>query len=279
MSVAGVIGFWGRFASRDMEERFREDNLVEDLKLAKFLFGIVIISAVLFVANDWKLYPGTREFMILIGGRVVLLAVTGVTFLRLRQAITPRELDWWLLVWAATVLGLTLHALSTRPPALMNHALSVLLITAASTLVPMRYSFQAGSATLFAMGAMGLFLSRHPDSFTRWGNMTAFTLAVVVGLTTSRKLHRTQRESFAARVIEHETVGKLEAALAEVRKLRGILPICASCKKIRQEDGGWQFLETYISARSEAQFSHGLCPDCKERLYPDLRKQPSSAER
>ena len=55
----------------------------------------------------------------------------------------------------------------------------------------------------------------------------------------------------------------------EIRRLHGILPTCASCKKIRDEDGHWQPIEAYIAQRSEAQFSHGLCPDCAPLFFPD----------
>lgn len=58
------------------------------------------------------------------------------------------------------------------------------------------------------------------------------------------------------------TLGRLQKALAEVKTLRGLLPICAWCKKIRTEDGGWNELESYVTKHSEATFSHGICPDC-----------------
>jgi len=61
-----------------------------------------------------------------------------------------------------------------------------------------------------------------------------------------------------------------EKALEEVRVLRGFLPICASCKRIRDYQGSWTLLEKYISEHSEAEFSHGLCPDCTKKLFPDL---------
>ena len=71
--------------------------------------------------------------------------------------------------------------------------------------------------------------------------------------------------------IEREKlIRKLQSALSEVKTLRGFLPICASCKKIRDDKGYWNQIEAYISAHSDAQFSHGLCPDCARKLYPDL---------
>ena len=63
---------------------------------------------------------------------------------------------------------------------------------------------------------------------------------------------------------------ELKDAMAEINILRGILPICASCKKVRDDSGYWQKIESYISQRSEAHFSHGICPDCVKKLYPDI---------
>ena len=60
---------------------------------------------------------------------------------------------------------------------------------------------------------------------------------------------------------------ELTAALSEVRTLEGLIPICASCKKVRDDDGFWGAVETYISSRSQARFSHGICSECGPRLY------------
>ena len=69
---------------------------------------------------------------------------------------------------------------------------------------------------------------------------------------------------------EHEAlIGELQHALAEVKRLGGLLPICASCKKIRTDEGYWEQVEVYIAERSDAQFSHGYCPDCARKLFPE----------
>ena len=67
-----------------------------------------------------------------------------------------------------------------------------------------------------------------------------------------------------------KTEEKLAQSRAKVRILSGLLPICASCKNIRNEAGAWQQLETYIANHSEAAFTHGICQECAARLYPDL---------
>jgi PAS domain S-box-containing protein len=65
-----------------------------------------------------------------------------------------------------------------------------------------------------------------------------------------------------------QLVLELQEALAKVKTLRGFLPICSSCKKIRDDKGYWEQVETYIRDHSEAQFSHGICPECAKKLYP-----------
>ncbi len=62
----------------------------------------------------------------------------------------------------------------------------------------------------------------------------------------------------------------LEKAIEEIRRLSGLLPICSSCKNIRDDGGYWKQIEEYIQDHSEAQFSHTLCPHCVKELYPDL---------
>ena len=64
-------------------------------------------------------------------------------------------------------------------------------------------------------------------------------------------------------------ISELRQALTRVKQLSGLLPMCASCKKIRDDKGYWNQLEAYISDHSEADFSHGICPECAKKLYPE----------
>lgn len=67
-----------------------------------------------------------------------------------------------------------------------------------------------------------------------------------------------------------KAVAEREKALEDIKILRGFLPICASCKKIRDDQGYWNQIEDYIITHSEADFSHGMCPTCARELYPEL---------
>jgi two-component system, response regulator PdtaR len=85
------------------------------------------------------------------------------------------------------------------------------------------------------------------------------------------------RSAIEIAVVKHEAakeretlIAQLQKALREVKTLSGLLPICASCKKIRKDDSTWQQIEDYIASHSDADFTHGICPECAHRLYPEL---------
>jgi DNA-binding response OmpR family regulator len=70
----------------------------------------------------------------------------------------------------------------------------------------------------------------------------------------------------------NRVIHELEEALTKLKTLSGLLPICASCKKIRDDEGYWSQIESYIRIHSNAEFSHGLCPNCAKRLYAEYKK-------
>jgi AmiR/NasT family two-component response regulator len=84
------------------------------------------------------------------------------------------------------------------------------------------------------------------------------------------ELHRLNAELQAGNEARERLILELEDALAQLKTLSGLLPICASCKKIRDDDGYWNQLEAYIQDHSEVVFSHGLCPECAKKLYPQI---------
>ena len=90
-------------------------------------------------------------------------------------------------------------------------------------------------------------------------------LSVAIALITVRYVLKVEK------ILVHER-NELQAALSEIKTLSGLLPICASCKKIRDDKGYWNQLELYIRDHSEAEFSHSICPSCADKLYGDLIK-------
>jgi len=91
-------------------------------------------------------------------------------------------------------------------------------------------------------------------------NNQEFVLSSISDIT-ERKRAEAEREKL---------IRELQEALSKVKTLSGFIPICASCKKIRDDKGYWEQVEVYIRDHSEAEFSHGICPDCMKILYPDI---------
>jgi DNA-binding response OmpR family regulator len=95
-------------------------------------------------------------------------------------------------------------------------------------------------------------------------------LARIQSLVRIKRVEDTLREKEEE---QRKLISALEKALAEIKTLKGLIPICASCKKIRDDEGYWDQLETYMSKHTDAVFSHGICPECVERLYPEYCKK------
>lgn len=115
---------------------------------------------------------------------------------------------------------------------------------------------------------LGLFFS--PPGGEIWKVLTNRALALfAIWVTTVLSLQRKFIEEKKAQAVRER-----EEALAQIRILQGFLPICASCKKIRDDKGAWNQIEAYIRDHSEAEFSHGICPECAKKLYPEFYSEP-----
>ncbi len=104
-------------------------------------------------------------------------------------------------------------------------------------------------------------ISSHPYSsvlFALWNTIMQLLCFLIIGYSTSKiqSLLREKRETS-------------RALLSQVKTLSGLIPICASCKKIRDDKGDWQRIEEYIEERTNAEFTHGLCPECMDKLLKE----------
>ena len=115
------------------------------------------------------------------------------------------------------------------------------------------------SEPVFLVSAQGLYCTDQPNATSFIG-----TQGIARDIT-ERKRAAEEREKL---------VNELQHALAQVKTLSGMIPICASCKKIRDDKGYWNQIETYLREHSDAQFTHGICPECAKKLYGDFIKGP-----
>lgn len=126
----------------------------------------------------------------------------------------------------------------------------------------------------------------HPDDCEKWqahshemsekGEVEPIEFRIVTKSRKKRWIHHVCRTVYSKRGENrgirgsNRDITKQKQLQEEVKILKGFLPICSSCKKIRDDKGYWNQIESYIKDHSEAQFSHGFCPDCMKKLYPDL---------
>jgi CheY-like chemotaxis protein len=130
-------------------------------------------------------------------------------------------------------------------------------------------------------------LGREPKPYLIFVTAKARTQDIVAGLSAGADdyiVKPFEREELRARVqvgfrmLELQAaladrVREVEEALARVKQLQGLLPICSYCKKVRDDQNYWQQVETYIEGHSDAQFTHGICPDCREKyVEPELER-------
>jgi CheY-like chemotaxis protein len=126
----------------------------------------------------------------------------------------------------------------------------VIMVTGTNDLSNLKEAFSAGAM----------------DYINKPVNATELLARVASALTLKKEMDcRKEREAELRRINDD-----LQRALTEVKVLRGLIPICASCKKIRNDGGFWQQLEEYLGEHSEAEFSHGLCQPCIKKLYPGV---------
>ena len=94
------------------------------------------------------------------------------------------------------------------------------------------------------------------------GQVDGLILLRTIRYAIERKQDETEREHL---------ISELQGALAQVKTLSGLLPICSGCKKIRDDHGYWNRIETFISEHSDARFSHGICPECTQKYFPEYK--------
>ena len=126
-------------------------------------------------------------------------------------------------------------------------------------------------ASLFVLrGLFYLIPVNHSNNFMSPNVGNGFMLALVSVSLISFVIGLMQLNSSMLEKEQKELINELKNALGEIKTLRGIVPICSHCKKIRDDKGYWNQIEEYISRHSEAVFSHGICQECAEKYYPEI---------
>ena len=239
--------------------------------------GALVVALFLFAMVPWRLtgQPGPGPMRLLAGHALFWgLAVLGYAFAlhRLRFRARPAEAPAFGLMLVG--LGVTLSQLLLYGR--LQETASTLLISLASGVVLHRRSTLAAFQALLlaAWCAVSIHTAGWPQTAT-WlfdvvlAGLFAALLQRFLGRGNRALLRRLERQSQLLKA-NAALVRDLREAVENVQTLGGLIPICAHCKKIRNDDGFWEQVESFLRSRSELQFTHGICPDCSDRLREEM---------
>lgn len=185
-------------------------------------------------------------------------AFSALALLCSRLRPEQRRVEWTGLAMVATgsLNAVALHLLLRDPWQTTNFMLAAV---ATGIMFRRTLPFVLGEALVLGTWGVGIRIFP-PHPLLHWG--LGMASAVLVGVAAHLFLKRLLKELDRLNAHDHQALLDLQAALDNVKTLSGLIPICAQCKKVRDDQGYWQHVEHYVATHTEADFTHGLCPAC-----------------
>lgn len=253
----------GRFADKEVERAFREAKFQPDISLCRLIITCIACMTLIYIPLDFYYFGFNFNAYRAFTYRVIILVVSAIIWVKLKHVKTEWGLVLSIGIWLiplvtfnhAILLNMHTKTIGSAPV----YAVSVML----GYFLPLPFWFRFSTGFFVSTTYLMVMSFRGwPDDGgiaiipTTVGLITANTF----GALTSIRLNWAVRERHVDRLA-------LEKASAEIKTLEGLLPICAHCKKIKDEIGNWQAVEMYIANRTSAEFSHGICPTCLKTHY------------
>ena len=256
------------------EADFSAWELPRDRWRGLILVLLPILPIAWFAWSDFLLHRGENEALLaeLLAVRIGFVTFSLACAWIIWRTRHPTLLAGTALVWALSFVCAVHWVALSRPPEYTGDSVAnVLIVYGLYVLVPGRTWQVALPGLLLTVGDVWLTSQAEQplQPLTRNVIVGAYVYANLLGVVTRTWIGRSHHSQFDALQAETEVRRELEAALTELRTLRGILPICFQCKRIRDDEGYWQAVDVYVTHHSEAEFTHGLCPECSKHLYPE----------
>ena len=175
--------------------------------------------------------------------------------------LSRTKIDFRLLAGGTAVLACGIFVFDVLTP--VGVAVGVLYTTLVLLAMwsPHRWFILLVAAVVSVLAEVGFLMSPGDSNWMAASNrmLSLFTIWVTAALAFLHKRDQEERERL---------ILELQDSLDHIKTLRGLLPVCVSCKKVRNGQGYWKSIDTYVSERAEAQITHGICPDCFTHYYP-----------
>jgi hypothetical protein len=251
-------------------------RLESERRLAMLATTLMLIPGVLWAYVDVSLVANRGTLFVLHGMRVVQLLAWGVGIFIIRRANTRERLRRVLFTLALFIVVFVAVNAWLRP-ATNWMPLRVMVLISIGTFVVYPYQFRRQLIAWLALVAVVLSLTfghyAAMPAYDRASALLTILIAGVLGMAIARNRTQLDRDLDDALRREQAAIQAREKALAELRRLEGIIPICAYCHQVRTEAGAWEQLDQYVRARSDADFSHGMCPKCAREHFPEIMDQ------
>jgi hypothetical protein len=264
-SVSPRIRWDGVLDASPLEEAFRKQQADEDMPItrASILVGAVGLAA--FVVTDLRFVDPGWPLWAMIAARLAAVILSIVLWFGLK--VWPSRIaDRWLSAWCLGIGGLMLFIIATRPAGFAGPIILTLLTVVGSyTIIPVPLARQVLSTLPLSICSIVIAWYVNGVGITATATVVGLVLANILGAVPSWRLNRRRRMAFLAELADAQIRARLEQALGEVRTLRGMISICAWCKRVRDKEAVWHQIEMYVQNHTHAEFTHGICPSCVKK--------------
>lgn len=282
MGIGASTFGWGDFADEREERAFRAYHFDSAARQTIVTVGLTSVLVWMSARNDILLGGGPDVVARNLAARglhtLVSLVLVGVALRSRSSEVLQRTTMVWVLV---TVLAKSL-VIASRPPTYFTHVTTdviFLLIPAIALPISFRRQMFSMLALASSDALIHVFFKTGIEGPLLVSLVSSYFFSLSLGAAAAYRIQTMLHREYRMLRAETELRESLAEAVTEVRTLRGILPICSGCHDIRDERGEWHEVERYVHEHTHVNFSHGLCPKCVRKLYPDIADEVLAAAR
>ncbi len=249
-------------------------RLRNDRRMAMTVLALMLVPSLWYVRTDLALYadnwPKLSERLAVRG----VMVATSLVGLVLIASARTREAYSRIVFGIAAIIAVTVVTINALRPRGATLPLRTPLFNIAALYAALPNSLYRQIAPPLVLSgaliALRLFWVNSGADGDMGGDIVIVLVLNALGILIVLRRLALEQEVRNAWSAEHEARLASESTLAELETLRGIIPICSYCKKVRSDVGGWEQIESYVRQHSQAQFSHGICPDCFGDRWPEM---------